>query len=348
MVQKRLIILFFTNYEYSLTCLGEAKKHYIKRHTDRNDIKYVELCLALSQSMYKSENLRDAKTELENIEKWYKKTEHENTSDNISPEMSDDKRHKEVLSHTYLILGLINYREGELDTAKEMYDKAIKLNGRNLAEVYYNLAKLHSTKNEIEEAKKSLVQVLYDSRSDDKELKWKAKEALEKYGESKHTDWYQWWLGRSGSSKGKKIGGIVLMSLVVAPLIIIDRAIIHLMSSNPTDFAAFISNSFTAQTVAAFTIAVGALLAILLLPSLQMFKVATIELETIPINTKDQEGMPLQEVPPGISPPSKNVMPLEITAQYFKMPLKYLMKMQVYTPIEAAPAPSKYKKILLP
>ena len=112
------------------------------------------------------------------------------------------------------------------------------------------------------------------------------------------------------------------------------------MYSNSTDFNALITSSLTAQTVAAFTIAVGALLAILLLPSLQKFRVATIELETIPINVKDQV-MILPSLEPKINPPSKNEMPYKVTAQYFQMPLRYQMRMQAYTPIEPTPGPTK-------
>ena len=59
------------------------------------------------------------------------------------------------------------------------------------------------------------------THNDKEELRRKAKEALNKYKESRHSDWYQWWLGRS---KGKKISGIILVSalfFIISPLIII-------------------------------------------------------------------------------------------------------------------------------
>ena len=54
----------------------------------------------------------------------------------------------------------------------------------------------------------------------------------------------------------------------------------------------------------------------------------------------------MKSPPPKISPPKDNEMPFKITAQYFRMPLRYQMNMQVYTPIEPIPAPIKYQYIL--
>ena len=327
------------NYNLALKCFDQAERCYKKKRYDSNSNYYIELRLIRGQSNYNAGNLEDANMDLKKI------------SNDIPHE--NEEEYKKTLSRKYLILGLILYEEEDLKKAKKMFDKAIEMfdkpNDPNLAEIHYNLAKLHSTMNENNEAKKSLDRCIKSCNGKDangkQELKEKAIEARNKYKESRQTDWYQWWLGRG---RGKKIAGIILIfaliSFIISPIIIIGDAMVHLINSNSTNFTTFITKSVTAQTIAVFTLAIGALLAILLLPSLQRFRVATIELETIPVNIKDQEVM--VPPPPKINPPDSNEMPFKITAQYFRMPLRYQMQMQVYAPIEPTRAPTKYKKIL--
>ena len=327
------------NYRLAIKCFDEADDLVC----DSDSNYYIELRLIRGQSKFNAGNLRDAMNDFHEIPDKIPEIKYKNEIEKNEIEI----KYKKTLSQKYLSLGLIYYKYEDLEMAKKMYEEA-KRYDPNLAEVHYNLAKLHSTMNENNEAKKSLdrcINILDDSPNGKEELREKAREAKNKYKESRHTDWYQWWLGRG---IGRKIAGIVLIvaliSFIVSPIVITDRAIIHLINSNSTAFTGFITSSVTAQTIAAFTLAIGALLAILLLPSLQKFRVATIELETAPVNVKDQEVMVTYV--PKISPPEKNVMPYKITAQYFRMPLRYQTKMQVYAPIEPTPAPTKYKKIL--
>ena len=315
------------NYKLAIECFDKAEECY---NNDReNNIKYYyDLCLIRGQSRYNVLELKDSINDLHEIP-------------------DDEKTDKKILSRKYLNLGLIYSKLEDFEMAEKMYKEA-EWYGSDLADIYYNLAILYSKKNETKEAIKSLEKcrkILDGNQNGKEEIKEKAREAQDKYRESRQTDWYQWWVGRS---TGRKVAGIVLIgaliSFIVSPIIIMDRGIIHLINSNSSDFTAFITGGVTAQTVAAFTLAIGALLAILLLPSLQKFKVAAIELETVPVSAKDQEAI----IPPPVNfnAPLSTEMPLKITAPYFRMPLRYEMQQQVYTPIDPAPAPTKYKKVL--
>lgn len=168
----------------------------------------------------------------------------------------------------------------------------------------------------------------------------KAKQKLDDSGRLDLHDWYGWWFGHS---VGKAVLGIVLIAALVAiasplilmPFLVIDPAI---FSGNVTSLQTIINTGVTAQTIAGLTLIVGVIVGILLLPSLQKFKLGSFEFDSLPPSAKHPVDLdPISQIP---SPPAVP-MPFKSQPQSFTMPLRYqnFMRQQPLMPIDPVRMP---------
>ena len=179
-----------------------------------------------------------------------------------------------LIGSTYFALGSLYEKESE-----KAYRKSIKYNSE-LASAYYNLAVLYNRQKNNDKTN----EMLDGSLAIDGNFAV-AKEAKDKLAKSSGSDWFDWWFA---SGKGKMAIGVILIAAVVAPFAIFGIMIdeLYIAANDMKDLRLFISQN-VAQLIAGLTVTIGIVVGILLLPSLQSFKVGSaIELETIRMNTE--------------------------------------------------------------
>ena len=191
-------------------------------------------------------------------------------------------------------IGACYHRMGLVEKARNEYELAIESNSK-LPEVYYNLGVLNNNDGKAERARKNFENCL----EIDKKFT-KAREALEKLDSlSSTSEWFKWWFS---NGNGKKAFGITLILSILGLIIFAAGAITYTFYNNQNDVSNAVNQNITSQdlsinpsifssAIAGITIMTGLLIAILLLPNIRRFKVAYIELEPVPIDTKVQKHM---------------------------------------------------------
>ena len=182
-------------------------------------------------------------------------------------------------------IGLCCHKQQLFKQAEREYLKAVKSNSNKvIAIAYYNLGVLY-----IDEKKKDVAKKMFEKCLDNDQSFSKAKYALSKLERLEQSDWYEWWFNH-GHSKGKRTIGILLISSILSPLLIVAMIIGHTyVISGINDGIAkldnFIDHNINIITTVLLTI-IGLSIAILLMPSLTKVKVGSIvELQTNPIHT---------------------------------------------------------------
>jgi hypothetical protein len=109
-----------------------------------------------------------------------------------------------------------------------------------------------------------------------------------KIEDSGQSDWYKWWFSHGLI---KKTIGLILIAAIVVPLVIIGAVTyyVYLISPNQmmqSKLSIFVDKNI-AVIIGALTLLMGIVVAILLLPSLQKFKVGAVELQTAPAPATD-------------------------------------------------------------
>jgi hypothetical protein len=116
---------------------------------------------------------------------------------------------------------------------------------------------------------------------------------------SSTSEWFKWWFS---NGKGKKAFGIGLILSIFALIIfavagntyvfyVNQKIASNAANQNITSQFLGLNQSILSSTITGIIIMIGLLIVILLLPSIRRFKVADIELEPVPIDTKVQPHM---------------------------------------------------------
>lgn len=331
---KGIILNYLRRYKQAIECFDQAIK-YIS-DTEQNTgsgINLFDLYTARGQAKY---NIGDHEGALKDFK-----------------QVEDEKINDCKKSLKYNNIGVYFHQDGDYKTAQLMYEEAITRDPA-LIDAHYNLAVLHINKNEIKEAKKSFDKCLnievteHEPKMVVKEAARKAKQKLEDSGKLDGYDWYGWWFGHGAR---KAAFGIVLIAALVAiasPLIVmpllVGDSMIHtfFLNYNANQLGTTIINSklTDTQTIAMLTIIVGVLVGMLLLPSLQKFKLGTFEFDSLPPSAKHPVDLdPIIQ----IASPLEVNMPFKYQPQSFTMPLKYrnLMLQQPPMPIDPVRMPRK-------
>jgi tetratricopeptide (TPR) repeat protein len=185
-------------------------------------------------------------------------------------------------------IGACYHKKGLVKEARDEYELAIKSANKSnskLPEAYYNLGVLNNDDGKTDIARKDFENCL---KEDGKFTK--AREAMEKLDSPSSTsEWFKWWFS---NGKGKKAFGIALVVSIFALIIFAVAAITYTYTNQKITSQDLGNNSSVfSPAITGITIMTGLLIAILLLPSIRRFKVAEIELEPIPIDTKVQQHM---------------------------------------------------------
>ena len=317
--QKGIILNYLQRYKEAIDCFDQAIKHY-SEVDDKDENVLFDLNVARGQAKY---NIGDSIGALEDFQA-----------------VGDENLINRRKSQKYNNIGIYYHQDGEYKKAQSKYEDAIT-NDPTSIDAYYNLAILHINKNEIKEAKKSLDKCIEieAAEREQKVAARKAKQKLDQSGRLDLHDWYGWWFGHSA---GKAVLGIVLIAALVAiasplilmPFLVIDPAMeAYFVNGNVASLQKIITTGVTAQTIAVLTLVVGVIVGILLLPSLQKFKLGTFEFDSLPPSAKHPVDLdPISQIP---SPPAVP-MPFKSQPQSFTMPLKYqnLMRQQPLMPID--------------
>jgi tetratricopeptide (TPR) repeat protein len=195
----------------------------------------------------------------------------------------------------HINIGACYYRIGLVEEARNEYDAAIKSNPK-LIEAYYNLGILHNNDGKIDKARK-----LFEKCLELESSFTKAREALERLDTlSLTSEWFKYWFS---NGKAKKAFGMTLILSIFALISIIaatstsilyNNQNIALNSPNNQSLVSEVLNinqSILSSAITGITIMIGLLIAILLLPSIRRVKVAGVELEPVPIDTKVPQHM---------------------------------------------------------
>jgi tetratricopeptide (TPR) repeat protein len=280
--------------------------------------------------------------------------------------IKDEEIDNHKKSIKYNCIGLCYYKTGRsFDEEAIISFRTARESDEKLGDAYYNLAVLYQRRNEVDKAKQELDDCLAVNPTFAKARETKAK--IESSVQS--SDWYRWWFN---NDRYRKVFGIALAAIlvvfIVSPLVTFDFSIMEDFANqskpnqplvNGTNSAKHNLNSvnpnsrnpnsvfntiFTPQTIAWFVTPIAIVVGILLLPSLQRFKVgSTIEFETVP--TYDKGPITLDELPvshieyPSSMPLSKYIAPI------FRVPVRLDIQV-LYTPIEISKMPKRYKKPL--
>jgi tetratricopeptide (TPR) repeat protein len=231
-------------------------------------------------------------------------------------------------------IGLCYFSLGKLydKEAEEEYCTAIKFNS-NLPDTYYNLAVLHSRRKKVNEAIERLDECLAVDRNFAP-----AKEAKDKLGNSGGSDWFDWWFRRG---RGKMALGIALIISLLVPIATFAVVIheLYIMTNNLKGLTSLISSNISIM-ISGLLAAIGIIIGILLLPSLQKFKVASaFELEIVPINTNNIIDMKPSSPMPIIQADMPLRNPLEsfhMVLQSLNMPIKYPVR-DIRVPMKSEP-----------
>jgi tetratricopeptide (TPR) repeat protein len=234
--------------------------------------------------------------------------------------MDDAKIDNQKKSIKFNNIGLCYYQCGTLfhKTAEESFRKAIESDSSQ-GNPYYHLAMLYDRQGKFKEAR----DILNDYPSDSTLIK-EARMKMEK--ESTQPDWYNWWFSRNIA---KKAIGIFLIAAIISPLVLIGTVIFnyYLIHKDPSvrlHLSNFLSNN-AAAVIGLFTVLVGMVVAVLLLPNIQKFKVATLELEkSQPPEVSVDYTHIFQPVLDIVSPAVGSIAMLIVyKAAQFDMPVKY-------------------------
>jgi hypothetical protein len=128
----------------------------------------------------------------------------------------------------------------------------------------------------------------------------KAREALEKLGTPSLTsEWFKYWFS---NGKAKKVFGMALIVSIFALISIIAATSTSILYNNQNIAlnsldnqsrveALNVNQNILSSAITGITIMIGLLIVILLLPSIRRIKVADVELEPVPIDTKVPQHM---------------------------------------------------------
>ena len=304
---RGILLNYLKRYNEAIDCFDQAIKHYSDAPHVADENVLFDLHVARGQAKY---NIGDGIGALEDFK-----------------EVGDEKITDRRKSQRYNNIGIYYHQDGEYKKAQSKYEDAITKDPTSI-DAHYNLAILHINKNEIKEVKKSLDKCLEieTAEREQKAAARKAKQKLDHSGRLDLHDWYGWWFGHS---VGKAVLGIVLITvlvviaspLILMPFMVIDPAI---FSGNVTSLQTIINTGVTAQTIAGLTLIVGVIVGILLLPSLQKFKLGSFEFDSLPPTAKHPVDLdPISQIP---SPPG-SVYALQIPTSIFhyaaKIPKPY-------------------------
>ena len=188
-------------------------------------------------------------------------------------------------------IGLCYYKQHKFKQAEQEYIKATDSSSKlTISNSYYNLAILYNNEGSRDKAKRMFENCL---KSDPNFSK--AKEALNKLeGTSDQPlEWYSWWFSHV---KGKKALGILLISSMLAPLLIVSLTVYHVyfVTRNFGELTSFIDHNLSVLITAVITM-MGLSIAVLLLPSLTKIKVGSVvELETVTTIHTKSNGIELE------------------------------------------------------
>jgi tetratricopeptide (TPR) repeat protein len=252
----------------------------------------------------------------------------------------------------YNNLGLCYYRRGKLfdSDAQDAYRNAIESNSR-LGHAYFNLAVLFNRKNQITEAKQYIDDCLANSDRKYEEVIKKASEAKMRYEASTQFDWYSWWFGQRIT---RKVVGAVLIVMLIGfisvPLLLLTPVLLQnspeqesIFSGNVTGLSDIIAQNVNVNTIAWWSLSIGILLAVLLLPSLSRFRAGTIELDITPPNNVDNRVIDLNPLLVSVTAATIFSMPITDKINAFRVPLELSQTpIQLLHPIEPNRMPVKY------
>jgi tetratricopeptide (TPR) repeat protein len=192
-------------------------------------------------------------------------------------------------------VGACYYRLDLVEEARNEYDSAIKSNPK-LAEAYYNLGILDYDDGKINRARNLFKKCLEVESSFTK-----AREALERIDTPlPASDWFKYWFS---NEKAKKAFGVALILSIFALISVIAATSTSILyhnqniALNSLDNPSLVSEAFNinqsilSSAITGITIMIGLLIVVLLLPSIRRIKVADVELEPVPIDTKVPQRM---------------------------------------------------------
>jgi hypothetical protein len=201
---------------------------------------------------------------------------------------------------------------------------------------------LYNTEYKRDEAKKSLDKCDKCDITEEGEgagaaiVKGYASVAKRKLGDSSQSgsyDWYNWWFGHGIHRIAFALALITALIAIASPLILIPFFVIdpaigeYFINHNATGLKDTITKNITTEASAGFTIIVAIIVGMLLLPSLQTFKLGPVEMETATITA----GKNVELKTADILRPEIFKMPLghSYKPQYFVMPLKYQRRLDL-------------------
>ncbi len=317
MYRKGIILHSLGRYEEAIECFNKAIENFDKhkgRKGLRHELDLFDLYFMRGQCKYNT-NFPRALDDFSYID----------------DQKIIDNRKKSL---KYNNIGLCFYQLELQEKAVECFNKAIDYDPQSVY-AHYNIAVPYNNKNEKDKTRESLDKCLnIDGNFFD------AKDAKKKLERPEHVDWYKWWFDKG---RGKKVLGVAiivaLITFIAIPLLITERLVERpYFEGNSTELTNLVSKGINNQIMAWLVLTVGVLIAMLLLPNLQKFKMGTVELQTIPIDAKTEFSMKPHLA--SIDPPPLASMPLKYHAQSFRMPLAY-QRQHFFMPTDPVRMPKK-------
>ena len=245
-------------------------------------LKCFDNAVTIYEEIKKHDGTADIKKSAEDIT-YLRKGQSEYMLDDYVSALADFRKINEdnskLIGDKHNNIGLCYYRQHKFQQAEQEYIKATESSSKStIADAYYNLAILYNSQGRRDKA----MRMCEDCLKSDPNFS-KAREALYKLKSSSHQslEWYSWWFSHV---KGKKALGILLISSILAPLLIVSLIAynVYFVLHDLGKLTSFVGHNLSVLVTAVITM-MGLSIAVLLLPSLTKIKVGSIvELETVP------------------------------------------------------------------